>query len=185
MLHPRGLVPKLLGQWCHFRGDWWQVLLVSRIPTCFPARRWFNIALSCYFFQSHYRHESRLSESTSACLARSLAWCFCFRSACPYFDFDFGCLSTELPFHLKSMDILWKKVTQGKCGSSFLYCELCKIWILFSHMHWQKMIISLVASTFQVSRFADYITLQLWSLLLLITAKLIRYVCRFEAYYTY
>ena len=117
-----------------WRFSWWQVLLVSLIPTYLPARR-FSVTWS-FFFQSHYGHESQLSEFTSACLARSLAWCFYFRGACPLF-FDFGCLfnrSLWSPVNGFS-ERRWSTANVGvhsciicNCKASSISCKLQVLW---------------------------------------------------------
>ena len=66
----------------------WQFLLVSLVPLDLTA-----MSFVILFFQSHYRRESRLTESTSACGARKSVWTS-FHGACPLF------------FHLLAVDSL-------------------------------------------------------------------------------
>ena len=57
---------------------------------------------SVFCFQSYYRHESQLSDPTSSCLARILAWCICFRGAIPLIL----AVCSIVHFRLQSMDTL-------------------------------------------------------------------------------
>ena len=112
MLHPRGLVPKLLGLRCQFRGDWSQGIASLSSESDLQARR--RSFISHIFFQSYYGHESLISESTSTCGGSSHS---CLRGACIFFFTSKFC---QFPF-VSSQWILWRKVTSGKCGSSSVY----------------------------------------------------------------
>jgi hypothetical protein len=86
-LHPRGLVPNLMGLRCQFRGGWSQRIPVL-ISESDSSRR--GDAAS-FVFQSYYGHKSNLSESTSAWGAtKDGSW---FRGAYPLFFFTSGSLS--------------------------------------------------------------------------------------------
>ena len=86
---------------CQFRGDWSQqmAILSSESDSSTLARR--RGAICHTIFQSHYRHESRLSEFTSAYGATIQQ--LCSRGACPLlFLFAYWLLSVD--FFLSSVN---------------------------------------------------------------------------------
>ena len=108
VLHTRGLVPN---DWVYGASSVAidpsrsQLLLVSLIPTHLQARRCSIICNT--IFQSHYGHESRLSESASACIATRPGWVWWLeysRGACPFFFFASGPLL--ISFRLQLMATL-------------------------------------------------------------------------------
>ena len=117
MLQPRGLVPIWLILRCQFPGEWsqWIANFTSECdsPTHLSARRW---SIICYTIFS-------VSLRTWIATLRIQGWLRCkkVREMFP------GCVSIfslraicQFPF-VFSQWLLWRKVTNCKCGSSFVY----------------------------------------------------------------
>ena len=121
VLHPCGLVPNFWRLWCQFRGGWSQPManLTSEFDSnTFAGKETQHHLLYFFFFQSHYGRESRLSESTSACVAwRASKYS---RGAYPFYYLLL--VFVNFPFVTRHWEwLLWRKVTKRICGSFILY----------------------------------------------------------------
>ena len=94
VLHPRGLVPRLLGLWCQFRGDWSQRITTSTSESDFnilQARR-YNIICHTIFFSltTNMNHDSQNPRVPTA-QDKGVPGC-AVHGVCPFF-FPSGCRS--------------------------------------------------------------------------------------------
>ena len=124
---PRGLVPRLPRLRCQFRGDWSQRITTSTSESDSNtlAGEEMQHHLSYYFFSlttDMNRDSQNLRVPQAAEQDKVIIPKHSVRGVCPFFFFPAVCHLTHwhLPF-VSSQWLLWRKVTNGKCGSSFLY----------------------------------------------------------------
>ena len=115
MLHPRGLVPKSKGLRCQFRGDWsqWMASFTSESDSnAFAA----SLFIFYFFFSVLLRRwiaPLRIRESLRRDPRKVKVFPGCV-------SINFLLAVCQFPF-VSSQWLLWRKVTNGKCGSSFVY----------------------------------------------------------------
>ena len=119
LLPPLGLVPRWKGLQCQFRGDWSQRMASSTSESdsnTFECEE-MQYHLSYYFFSLTTDVNCSAQNPQVPAVKKDIGY----YSACGVRVLFFFLLAIcQFPF-VPSQWILWRKATNGKCGSSFLY----------------------------------------------------------------
>ena len=120
-LHPRGLVPNSKGPLCQFRGDWSQPIasLTSESDFSTFAGEGTQCHLSWYSYSLDINHDSQNPRVPAMQERHTQRFNFGVAGVRVHYYFLLLAVS-QFPFVSRQW-LLWRKVTNGKCGSSFVY----------------------------------------------------------------